>query len=544
MTQHDDNAALNRRHWMVLTGSALGGALSGCGGGGDLGVAGIPGTGGTGQIAAVFVRGLISGFGSVIVSGIRFDDSMAAVQVDGVNATPTALRLGMVIDVQGERGSSPTQGTANSIAAWSIAQGVVSGVLAAGEFTVAGMTVTVDASTVLNGFSSAASLAVGQRVTVWGLQADASANRWRATRLALDAASGTRVTTTGQAQMLDGHLEVNGYRLGGSAVSALAAGQLVRVQGWVALDGVTLEAEQVSVRGLTQGATLPTGEAEIEGVVLTIVSATRFRLGDFDVDTSHAVIKPAGASIGAGTKVDVDGVWASGVLVAREIEVENESEKARTTVEIKGYVEQFTSAADFVVRGQRCDASTAVVSHGTLANDLHVGAYVQLKGTQEGSVLRVKELEFGELQGQTQGTALPTGEAEYEGVVLATASATRFKLGEFEVDSSHAVVKPTGASIGPGKKVKVDGVWVSGVLAARNIEVKDEETGIAVEIEGGVEQLVSAADFVVQGYRCDASGAVVERGTLAHDLREGAHVKIEGTQEGAFVRVRKLEFVD
>ena len=95
------NIYLTRRHWLALAASAV----SGCGGGGDSTTASLlPGTGGTGVI---YSQGSISGFGSVIVNGIKFDDTVATVQIDGIPLRSADLRLGMVAGVQGERGADP-----------------------------------------------------------------------------------------------------------------------------------------------------------------------------------------------------------------------------------------------------------------------------------------------------------------------------------------------------------------------------------------------------------------------------------------------------
>jgi hypothetical protein len=62
-------------------------------------------------------------------------------------------------------------------------------------------------------------------------------------------------------------------------------------------------------------------------------------------------------------------------------------------VEMEAPIEQYTSLANFMVRGQRCDATGATISHGT-SSDLRIGVRVKLKGTMAGDVLRVTELEL------------------------------------------------------------------------------------------------------------------------------------------------------
>ncbi len=83
---------LSRRQTLLaLIGTAL---LPACGGGTD--VAGVS-SGGTGS----FTTGSITGLGSVIVNGIRYDDSGASISLNGASGSPDALKLGMVVRIQG-----------------------------------------------------------------------------------------------------------------------------------------------------------------------------------------------------------------------------------------------------------------------------------------------------------------------------------------------------------------------------------------------------------------------------------------------------------
>lgn len=374
---------LTRRSLMVLATSAL----AGCGGG-SIDLAGSPGTGGTG----IYLQGTISGFGSVIVNGIKFDDGQAAVQVDGVSAASAELRLGMVASLQGEIGAVAAMGTASSIDVWSIAQGLITQV-GAGEFTVAGLTVLTDRTTVLEGVASAALLSVGQRVAVWGLQAGADARSWKATRVAVVVVPDTAsLVSTGLISVEDSQRYLNGLRLTGTLVASLMVGQLVRVQGALSSTGDSLAAVRVDVQGLPLGA-LPAGEIEIEGVVTTPLVNGRFMLGNIVVDANSAFYKPASYVLAVGARVEVYGSWQpDGVLKATEVEYEDD--ETLSTVKIEARIEQFTSLADFVVRGQRCNATGAKISHGLVA-DLRVGVQVKVKGTKAGGdVLMVTELEF------------------------------------------------------------------------------------------------------------------------------------------------------
>ena len=86
------------RWWRSLLALVLVAAVAvGCGGGGgSTSVAGV-GSGGTGS----FTSGPITGFGSIIVNGIRFDESAASASGsikddDGVVGSSGSLKLGMV----------------------------------------------------------------------------------------------------------------------------------------------------------------------------------------------------------------------------------------------------------------------------------------------------------------------------------------------------------------------------------------------------------------------------------------------------------------
>lgn len=383
------NPLLTRRSWLGLAVATL----TGCGGGSST-TAGAPGTGGTGQYAMVYSQGSITGFGSVIINGIKFDDGLASVQLNGAAAVSADLRLGMVAAVQGQRSASAALGTASSIEVWSMGQGQIAQVLTAGgtEFTVAGMTVQTDSATVFDGVSTAAQLSVGSRVAVWGLQVSADGRRWKATRVAL--VSAATVVSTGLVSVSGQQRQLNGLVLSGAAADSLTAGQLVRVQGISSVDGGSLAVERVTRLGASTVGAQPEGDIEIEGFVTSLLSGGGFMLGSIEVETRSAVYSPAGASIAQGVRVEVYGRWQAGVLKATKVELENED--GLHAVEIEARIEQFTSLADFVLRGQRCDASSARLSHGTAA-DLKVGLKVKVKGVKAGGdVLIVTELELGD----------------------------------------------------------------------------------------------------------------------------------------------------
>lgn len=380
-TRQNLNTPLTRRSLLVLAGSAL----AGCGGGGDGGAstASAPGTGGTGVY-----QGSITGFGSVIVNGVTYDNSQAVMRLNDLVVAQDTLRLGMVATVRGDRVVGSTMGTASSIEVWSIAQGVVSEVRI-GQFKVAGMTILTNAATWLYDFTADAPLVNGRYVSVWGLQADSEGHSWTATCVQA-AAAGAVAVSSGQVKVEDGQRTLNDLRLTGTVAISLADKALVRVQGtWSS--STTLQV--LSSQSIDSGVGVkPQDEVEIEGLVSSTPTATGFMLGHITVQSSPAVYSPAGAVIGVGSRVEVYGSWQGNVLKATKVELENAATSG--TVEIKAPFQSFTSVSDYVMQGQHCDATGVVLSQSTTAALYKAGAVFKVKGTKNGDSLKVSSMEL------------------------------------------------------------------------------------------------------------------------------------------------------
>ena len=372
------NVSLTRRHWLMLAGATL---MTGCGGGNNV-VAALPGTGGTGS--PLYAQGSISGFGSVIINNTKFDDLQAMVHIDGVAATSADLRLGMVAIVQGLRGADPTLGTANSIDVWSIAQGRITRV-SGSEFDVAGMVVLTNGNTTFDGLTDVASLSVGQNVAVWGLQAGADGIQWQATRVAIVVGASSALVSSGLLTLAKGKRSLNGLTLTGTAVDSLADGQLVRVSGTPTQNNtlavIGVKVLNASLQDQSQG------EVDIEAVVTSVLPNNHFMMGSIEVDV--ATFSASNVQVAVGMRLKVNGTWSGGVLVATQVSLEDD----HTLVEIEAHVDQFTSLANFVMRSQRCDASSAVFTNGTAAN-LKAGIKIKVKGIKAGDVLNVTSVEF------------------------------------------------------------------------------------------------------------------------------------------------------
>ena len=383
-TKNSLNTDLTRRSWMVLATSAL----AGCGGGGGgLGsvTASLPGTGGTGVY-----QGSISGFGSVIINGVTYDNSQAVMQIDGAVVSQDLLRLGMVATVQANRVAGAAVGTASNIDVWTIAQGLVSDV-GANQFKVAGMTILTSASTWFYGVTASAPFANGQYVSVWGLQADQEGERWTASCVVVSALL-TEVVSSGLVKVDDGQTTLNGIRLTVDAANKLSDEVLMRVQGTWAADG-SLNVISAKAIDNTLG-TQAQGEVEIEGVVTTAPSASGFMLGSISVQATPSMFSPSGAQIVVGSRVEVYGAWQGGVLKASKVELEDALTPSK--VKIKGAFQAFENLGDFVMQGQRCDARAVTLDQRTTAALFKAGAIFKVEGTKDGDLLKVSEMKLSD----------------------------------------------------------------------------------------------------------------------------------------------------
>ena len=155
-------------------------ALGGCGGGVDSGGTGAP---------ASSASGPITGFGSVIVNGVHFDDSSADVtDADGTVRSRDELKLGMTTTIRGSAivvDFNGASSTATSIVFGSAILGPVDNIdTGANTLVVLGQTVDVRPTTVIDSSLNGglAALSVGDVIEVYALF-DASNNHYSATRI-------------------------------------------------------------------------------------------------------------------------------------------------------------------------------------------------------------------------------------------------------------------------------------------------------------------------------------------------------------------------
>jgi hypothetical protein len=394
---------IRRRHALAaplaawLAGTSGAALLSACGGGG--------GDDATAS-AQSFSSGPISGLGSIIVGGVRFDDSSARIEDDddGAGFARSALKLGMMVEIHAAAiDDNLGRCVAALIRFGSELKGPVASIDATAQtFRMLDQTVEVRAETVFDprlagGFPA---LAVGQILEVHALF-DRATGRYLATRIELeDSADVYRLR--GLVSNLD--TTATTFQIGDAVINyanvpvpdrpALANGLRVRVRlqttqvngQWVAL---TL---RLGVRRVDD---LP--DARLRGFVTAFTSAQQFEVNGIPVDAGGARVDPPTATVALGVLVEVRGRASNGVIVAMRVKVINRLSDEWQRVELHGSVGALdTTAQTFVLREVTVNYANVVEWKDGTPADLANGRAVEVKGlwSADRSVLVAAIVEF------------------------------------------------------------------------------------------------------------------------------------------------------
>jgi hypothetical protein len=364
----------------------------GGGGGGGGGVAAVD-TGGTGA----FSSGRISGLGSVIVNGVRFEDNAARIADDDSDKVFTRddLRIGMVVRVQGGAiGPVGADGLPSATATTITVESQIKGPVeskGANTMVVFGQTVLVNAATAFELGVTFANITVGQTLEVHGF-ADANG--------VVTATFIEREDTPSEFKLRGFIANLNTsattFTIGGATFkygagtrlpsTALANGLFVRVRTQTSKNASgQWEVNRIDERNAFENR----NEAEVEGIL--VQSGSTFSINGLAIDFSRL---PAGSVPPVGSRVEVEGSITNGVLVARKVELEDGNDNE---VDVRGEVSSLnTGATTFVVRGLTFNYAGAEFRNGSAAN-LANGKTVRVRGTLPnggGSTILATRVEF------------------------------------------------------------------------------------------------------------------------------------------------------
>lgn len=313
--------------------------------------------------------------------------------------------------------------------------------------------------------------------------------------------------------------------------------------------------------GATSGLTVR-GGAAVTGVTVTIVGTSisvnvdasgHFTLtnvppGDVQLQFSGAANGTLTVSaVGATETVDLV-ITVSGGTTSMASEVRSGAAEAQLEGLIDG-LPPTTAALTFTAVGKTVttDTSTQFVDGGTTRafSDLQLGMRVHVKGTLSGSVMTARWIE---LQSPSLTTPAPTP-APPEDTSASIQGTLKNKSGStpnltLTVDtttvhtSSTTDVKRRGDTqtldtLALGQTLHVVGTRKSdGSIDARLIEIVDDATGGAFEIQGAVGSLKGTCPsltFGINGYSIATSASTSFQGGTCAALKNGSKVTVDGT---------------
>jgi len=374
-------------------------AVAGCGGGG----AGS----GAGSVAGIdrlgVSAGSVTGFGSIVVNGVRYETSSASFDIDddSSGSSQDDLSVGDTVVVTFDT-DNPT--VALAVIGDEAVEGPVDSVnVAAGTLAVAGQTVLTDAGTSFddsNAVQSLADIQQGDFVEVSGFfDADGTI---RATRIEKKAVSGeTEVHGIVSAKNASTFM-INTLVINYTSVPAIIDddfpggtfnnGDFVEVKG-TNYSGSTLLATKVEPDGFGVGEG-GTGldiedfdEAEIEGFITRFASARDFDVTGVPVTTDAGTVFEGGTAtdLGLNVKVEVEGAFnTAGVLVADKVDIRRGND-----LRVVALVDDVNVGANTLsVLGvtARIDAQTRLEDKSDAdlesfsLDDINVGDYVEVRG--------------------------------------------------------------------------------------------------------------------------------------------------------------------
>ena len=527
-------------------------ALVACGGGGggaggDSTVQATPPITPSASIASV--DGTITGFGSVIIDGQRFDDSVAKVAIANRPDAQTAGTLGDLhtgMRVQGELKDGVLQ---NLVVNFALAGTVGAVDTTAGTLTVFGQTIKTTAAgqlpTVFEGFNALSQLAVGDLVKVSGTVA--SDGSITATRIERKAKDGTELfRLSGAVQGLDTTAKTFAL-VGNSSVTVSYADAKLLPSGAVIENGKLVSVVATTAPTTSGGKSvlaasvvevkarkLPdSSDTTVGGPINDFKSLSSLRIGDVVVDASTATLKEGtvAADVANGAQAQAHGTVKDGVMKADWLRVFKNDTAIKAL--LIGQVTDYVSLANFTLRGTVVDASAAKFTKGTAA-DVAAGAWVQVIGQLTSAGVKATEIAVQpppadkpqRLSGAISGVDLAAHSFSLLGTTVKWTDTTKLNLDVKNV-----------TTLANGLQVAVEGSYsaTTGVFTATSISVTATPGAAKTMGFSGIAFNVTADSLQVGSYtvQLTANTVLQPSGTKLADLVNGSRLSLKVAVTGS-----------
>jgi hypothetical protein len=362
----------------------------------------------------VVSRGLITGFGSVYVNGIRFHTGGTQFSVDDESGVESDLRVGMIVTVKGSKNDDGVNGHATHISYDNELKGPVASIVydtpdpanaTTANITILGHSVMANLDTTIDddGGLTFDNIQVGNVLEVSGF---VSTSGLIATHMELQS-DASEIEIKGHID--DNSLTPNSFTINGFPVSyddttslddlsALANGLLVEVKGQLDGAGTTLIAREIE--GEHEGLDDDTDDAEVQGAIYDYdPDKNTFKILDQRIDATGAELYPSTLVLDNELVVEAEGHIINGILYADEVKQKGKKIKVYATLWAVGTDSisfEFSSTDIIVARvNHQTELEDDINDTDIVLEDLSEGDFVEMEAFDDGTgVINAVEIEL------------------------------------------------------------------------------------------------------------------------------------------------------
>ena len=506
--------------------------------------------------------GVVSGFGSVYVNGLRYVTEISNILSNGVESDEAALKVGMKVVVNAHQ-SSATEGTAFEVKYLADAIGEIEAIdLAAPSISVLGQTYLITSATkfdevIFNELResmvvelSAFENANGSfTVTYLTIKDDFSEHQLTGRVSKLKARDKTFFI--GELLVNYGDADVDGSLYDGSTVS---------LKNDIGLIASEFNADEVSVQGmllviggtLTVSGIVETKKEVDEGTVIKVDGRNFLLTNEADFSQGDVENLRVGDQVSLiATIIESEQQYPYYPINSIRVELANE-------ISLEGIVQSATGSS-FTLFGQEFtvdsytqyeDDSEQELRYFTFS-DIAIGDRLEIDAYELNDILISRNVERKETGTSEQDTY------EIEGVV----DSIDVDLPSFSVKSINVLVdadtefeNALGNSINQeiffqtivkGDEVEVETYYtVDGLLVALEVEIDGDDKDNEVELVGTIDNFTNIFSFTVNGHQVMTNLQTEYYNGSASDLKKGALIEVEGQMNGDKLIADEIDFIE
>ena len=506
--------------------------------------------------------GVVSGFGSVYVNGLRYVTENSNILSNGVESDEAALKVGMKVVVNAHQ-SSATEGTAFEVKYLADAIGEIEAIdLAAPSISVLGQTYLITSATkfdevIFNELResmvvelSAFENANGSfTVTYLTIKDDFSEHQLTGRVSKLKARDKTFFI--GELLVNYGDADVDGSLYDGSTVS---------LKNDIGLIASEFNADEVSVQGmllviggtLTVSGIVETKKEVDEGTVIKVDGRNFLLTNEADFSQGDVENLRVGDQVSLiATIIESEQQYPYYPINSIRVELANE-------ISLEGIVQSATGSS-FTLFGQEFtvdsytqyeDDSEQELRYFTFS-DIAIGDRLEIDAYELNDILISRNVERKETGTSEQDTYEIEGVVDSIDVDLPSFSVKGINV---LVDADTKFENALGNSINQeiffqtivkGDEVEVETYYtVDGLLVALEVEIDGDDKDNEVELVGTIDNFTNIFSFTVNGHQVMTNLQTEYYNGSASDLKKGALIEVEGQMNGDKLIADEIDFIE